>query len=118
MSIAVTDPNVINAPTNLTAGASGSTVTLNWIDHSGNENGFQVDRGVKKKGKITWTTNVGSVGVNVTTFSETVANGTHLYRVRAFNAGAVSAYSNTAQIKVGSGGGGGGGGGNGKRPKK
>jgi hypothetical protein len=38
----------------------------------------------------------------VITFSENVASGTYLYRVRAVNsaAGAASAYSNTASVTV------------------
>lgn len=107
VSISVADPNVINAPSNLTASASGNTVTLRWTDNSGNETGFQIDRGVKAKNKVTWTNNVAAVGANVTSFSQTVSNGTYLYRVRAFNSstGKVSANSNEVQVKVGTTGG-------------
>ncbi|MCK6472053.1 MAG: S8 family serine peptidase [Planctomycetes bacterium] len=113
VSISVADPNVINAPSNLTGSVSGSTVTLNWTDNSGNETGFQIDRGVKLRKTTTWTNNVATVGANVTSFSQTVSNGTYLYRVRAVNSstGKVSSNSNEVQVKVGTTKGGGSGGG-------
>ncbi|MHC4914793.1 MAG: PKD domain-containing protein [Planctomycetota bacterium] len=113
--ITVVDPNKINAPSGLAASVSGSTVTLIWTDNSGNETGFHVERGVKRKGRVTWT-RAATVGANVTGFSETVANGTYRYRVQAFNSttGQTSDYSNEVQAQVGSKGGGGG---KGKKPK-
>ncbi|HOX07488.1 MAG TPA: PKD domain-containing protein [Planctomycetota bacterium] len=97
------DPNQLNAPSGLTAAVSGTTVTLGWTDNAGCEDGFYVERGVTAKGKTTWT-RVGTVGANVTAFSQTgVAAGTYLYRVQAFSAvKGVSGYSNQVQAKVGS----------------
>lgn len=109
----------VNAPSGLVASVSGSLVTLMWTDNSDSEQGFYVERGVKKKGKIAFA-RVGTLGANVTTFSETLADGTYRYRVQAFNGTKVSGYSSEVQASVGSkkGGGGGGGKGGGKPPKK
>jgi thermitase len=100
---------VLNAPGNLVADVSGSSVTLTWSDNSAGEDGFYVERGVKVKGRIAFS-RVGQVDADVTTFSEDVANGAYRYRVQAFrlDTGAVSGYSNVAQAEVGRKGGGGG----------
>ncbi len=113
------DPNFIAAPANLSGSVSGSNVTLTWSDRSGNEEGFAVERGVKSgKGKnVTYTFSVaGTVGSNVTSFTETVADGSHYYRVRAYNnsSGITSDYSNQIKVSVGGKGGKGGGG----KPKR
>lgn len=39
-------------------------------------------------------------GASVMTFKATVSKGTYLYRVQAFNATSVSAYSNTVTVRV------------------
>jgi len=43
---------------------------------------------------------VGTVGASTKTFTNTVSKGTYLYRVQAFNASGVSAYSNTITVRV------------------
>ncbi|MGH9719418.1 MAG: hypothetical protein ACRD8O_04350 [Bryobacteraceae bacterium] len=43
---------------------------------------------------------VGDVGVNVRTFTQSLNRGTYLFRVQAFNGTAVSAYANTATVRV------------------
>jgi hypothetical protein len=86
----------------LTASVSGSTVTLRWTDNAGCEDGFYIERGVKVKNTTTWT-RVGTVGADVTTFAQTVANGTYKYRVQAFsNTKGTTGYSNEVQVTVGS----------------
>ena len=45
-------------------------------------------------------TRVGTVGASTKTFTNTVSKGTYLYRVQAFNASGVSAYSNTITVRV------------------
>jgi len=87
------------APTNLTASASGRTVTVRWTDRSSNESGFYVERAVKA-GKNPVFTRVGQLGANVTTFVQTVTADQWIYRVQAVNAQGVSAYSNQATIRV------------------
>lgn len=98
------DANTINAPANLVASKSGNTVTLTWNDSSGNEIGFNIERGIKSgKGKnAVWTyAVVGTVEANVTTYQDTPSNGTYRYRVQAFiDAEIVSGYSNTVRVRV------------------
>jgi PKD repeat protein len=90
---------VINAPSNLTASASSGTVTLKWVDHSTNEDGFYVERAPNGSSNFT---RIGTVGANVVTTTDKPARGTYQYRVQAFNtaAGKVSAYSNQTQLRV------------------
>jgi chitodextrinase len=102
VEITVLDPNVVLAPSSLTASVSGQTVTLGWIDNSGNETAFDVERAVKLGKGYTAFTVVGRVGANVRSFIETVAAGTYQYRVRALNqtTGAVSPYSSAVLARV------------------
>jgi PKD repeat protein/C1A family cysteine protease len=100
--ISVIDPNILNAPTKLSAAASKGTVTLAWTDNSSNESGFYIERGVKSRNKITYT-RIGTVGANVNTYVDAgVKSGTNYYRVQAFNAatGKTSNYSNTVSVQV------------------
>jgi PKD repeat protein len=90
-------PVVLNAPSSLTGSVSNRVVTLRWVDNSSAEDGFQVERALKSTGQ--WS-QVGQVGSGVTTYSEAVNRGTYLYRVRAFSAGRVSAYSNRVTVRV------------------
>ena len=91
------DPNLLNAPSGLTGKAGRGSVSLSWTDNSSNESGFYVERAPSG------TTNfarIATVGANVKTFTNTVSKGTYLYRVQAFNATKVSAYSNTVSVRV------------------
>jgi Tfp pilus assembly protein FimT len=96
---ATTDPNAINAPTNLTASVASQTVTLQWVDQSTNEEGFSVERA--PSGTRSFAV-VGTVTTNKTSFSQTVPSGRYTYRTRAFNnsTGRVSTYSNQVSVKV------------------
>lgn len=99
------DPYLLYAPSGLTASVALNVVTLRWTDNAMIEDGFYIERGIKNKTTTTWS-RVGQVGVNITTFSQTVANGTYQYRVQAFSSTkGVSAYTATVQAKVGSPGG-------------
>jgi PKD repeat protein len=99
LTITASAPAAPAAPTNLTVTAGATRlVTLRWIDVSNNETGFSVERAVKAKTPSF--TAVGSVGVNVTTFSQTVTAGQWVYRVRAYNTNGNSAYSNQATLRV------------------
>jgi len=92
-----TNPNVINAPSNLTAkGAKGST-TLSWRDNSNNETGFTIERAASGSSSFV---QVGSTAANVTSFKNTVSKGSYVYRVRAFNGSATSTYSNSVTVSV------------------
>ena len=91
------NPNVINAPSGLTGSAGRGSATLSWKDNSTNETGFHIERA--PSGSTSFVV-VGTVGANVTTFKDTISRGNYVYRVQAFNATAVSAYSNTVTVKI------------------
>ena len=92
-AVVSTSTIVVLAPSNLTAQASGSVVTLNWTDNSNNESGFKIYRYQNSL----WT-DIGNVGSNITTKIEpSVAAGTYKYKVQAFvNSGTYPAYSATS----------------------
>jgi hypothetical protein len=91
--------SVLNAPSKLTATVSHGTVTLHWTDNSNNEAGFYIERAPSRSAQFA---RIGQVGVNVTSFTQTVPAGTYTYRVQAFNqaTGQVSSYSNQVQVRV------------------
>lgn len=94
----MTTPNRPTAPSNLTATTSSSNAILNWTDNSSNEDGFKVERH-----NIATTTfsEIVSVGANITTYTDPgLSANTYTYRVRAFNTGGFSAYSNTATTTI------------------
>ena len=83
-------------PTGLTATAvSSSQINLAWVD-SDTEQGFKIERcaGVDCSNFA----QIAAVGANVTSYSNTGLSGStsYSYRVRAYNAGGDSNYSNTA----------------------
>ena len=83
-----------SAPSNLSATANAaSRVTIAWNDNSANEDGFKIER------KIGGTFNqIGIVGANVITYTDTGLNGNtaYVYRVRAYNVAGNSAYTKEA----------------------
>jgi hypothetical protein len=94
-------PALPAAPSALTATAASSTrINLAWADNSGNESGFKIER--CKNPNCTNFAQIAQVGANVTTFADTTVskNTAYSYRVRAFNAGGNSSYSNTASAKT------------------
>jgi hypothetical protein len=92
------DPVTVAAPSNLTATASKTGVSLQWADNSGNETGFFIERMAPKQ---SWT-RIATLGANTTTFFDAVGRGTYEYRVQAVNAtaGVLSGYSNRVQVRV------------------
>ncbi len=95
-AVAATGPPA--APSGLTATASGpATISLTWTDNSNNESGFLIER---SSDDVNFT-QIGSVGVNVTTYGDSglSSQATYYYRVRAtnsYNTVSYSAYSNVA----------------------
>ncbi len=92
-------PATPSAPTNLTAAAISPTqITLTWADNSGNEDGFQIERGISANSFA----QIAVVGENVTSFANTgvAPNKKYYYRVRAYNAAGASPYSNTASART------------------
>jgi hypothetical protein len=88
-------PNAPKAPTGLTATAlSTSEIQLTWTDASGNENAFLVEERSAFGGFV----EIQSLPANTTALIVTgIPAGTfRAYRVRARNAGGVSAYTNEA----------------------
>ncbi len=85
------------APSALAASSiAKNQVVLVWTDGSSNETNFKIQRSTDNKNFST----VGTVGANVTTFTNTGLRGgkTYYYRVYAYNAAGNSAYSNTLTL--------------------
>lgn len=92
-------PTAPAAPSNLTASVgSGRVVTLRWIDNASNETGVYVERATKAK--TLQFARIATLGANVPTYARVETAGTWVYRVQAYNAVSVSAYSNNATIRV------------------
>ncbi len=85
------------APIGLTAWAwQPGQILLTWSDRSDNEVGFKVERSLSGTGE--WAL-IGTVGSNVAAFTDTnlPCEAVYFYRVRAWNDGGESAYSNIDQ---------------------
>ena len=92
---ATTPPPAPNAPTGLNVTpVSGSEIDLSWTDTSNNETGFKIERSPDGSA---WT-QIATVGANIQTYQNTglSAGTTYYYRVKAYNAGGDTAYTNTA----------------------
>ena len=89
------------APTGLTATtATGSQINLSWTDRSDNETGFKIER---KTGGSDFQ-QIAVVGPNITVYADTglYSGVTYTYRIRAYNNGGNSGYSNSASAVTGS----------------
>ena len=85
-----------SAPSNLTATAvSSSQINLAWLDNSTNETGFKIERATASSGP--WS-QIATLGVNIVSYQSTglAASTPYYFRVRAYNTGGDSAFSNTA----------------------
>jgi titin len=85
------------APLNLAATTISTTeIDLTWTDNSGNEDGFKIER--CQGSGCTNFAEIDQVSAGVVSYSNTglTSGATYIYRVRAFNAGGNSAYSNTS----------------------
>jgi len=86
------------APTNLTATVTGAaSVGLAWTDNSNNEAGFSIERGTDGVNFAA----IDTVASNINSYSDiNVMTGIlYYYRVRAFNVGGNSAYTNVANAR-------------------
>lgn len=93
---------VPTSPTSLVAAAiNDSQINLTWVDNSNNEDGFSIER--RTTGGIWAEIDTVSAGV-VTYIDGTITPLTELtiyeYRVRSYNTGFYSAYSNTASDRT------------------
>lgn len=87
-----------NPPSDLSAAAaSSSQIDLTWADNASDEDGFEIER--CQGAGCTDFTAIAPVGANVVTDSnsELSANTLYRYRVRAFNGGGASGYSNETE---------------------
>ncbi len=92
----VQTPNLPNAPANLSATANlNGTISLAWTDQSRIENGYYVERKDSPSGAFTLKA---TLAKNSSSFTDgsVVSGTTYSYRVRCFNAGGNSSYTNTA----------------------
>lgn len=87
--------NPLVAPSNLDAtNISSSQNDVSWTDNSSNEDGFKVERSTNSASGP-WT-QIATTSANIVSYGDTglTANQTYFYRVRAFNTGANTAYTN------------------------
>ncbi|NJN66863.1 MAG: hypothetical protein HC884_09165 [Chloroflexaceae bacterium] len=90
----------LNPPTNLTATASGTAVTLNWKDQSTGEAGFNLYRW--SSGQTAWQ-KIHATGANVQTYTDSglQPDTTYYYMVRAFQAAEETKNTDYVQVKTG-----------------
>jgi PKD repeat protein len=99
VSAAPPPPAVPSAPTALSGSAnSARLVTLNWTDNATTETGFYVERAAKAK--TLQFSRIATLGANVRTYSRTEMSDQWVYRVQAYNAAGVSAFSNSVTVRV------------------
>ena len=95
---AVSAVSLPNAPSNLIGQASStpfSSVVLDWLDNSSNEQGFKVERSYDGVNFV----EIATPSINTKTYRDVPpANGTWHYRVRAFNSIGSSSYSNAISV--------------------
>jgi serine protease AprX len=97
----VAPPPVPAAPSSLGATVISRTqINLSWTDNSSDENGFAIERCAGSS--CTNFAQIATVGPGVTSYANTglTRNTTYRYRVRAFNGGGNSAYSNIVSART------------------
>jgi alpha-tubulin suppressor-like RCC1 family protein len=94
-------PNPPSPPFSLTATViSSSRIDLSWSQDSYNENGFIIERSVNTNTNYS---SIATVGYNIVFYSNTtgiVPNTTYYYRVKAYNEGGNSSYSNEISVST------------------
>jgi hypothetical protein len=92
------------APTNLSVSPSGTNIVLTWQDNATNESAYYIER-CQGSGCANFQ-GYSAAGANATSFTDYNATSgvSYSYRVRAWNSGGYSDYSNVASSTVGGGG--------------
>jgi hypothetical protein len=88
------------APSTLTAAVISSTqIKLSWRDNTSYETAYEIERATSTGGPYSV---IGSVGVNVITYADTVPaqNTTYYYRVRAYDGTNYSLYSSVVNATI------------------
>ena len=85
------------APSNLTAQANETSITLNWQDNSNVETGYKIERKAGAGGNYS---PIDTVGQNVENYTDSnlISGTTYYYRVRGYNSQGNSGYSNDVNI--------------------
>jgi hypothetical protein len=89
------------APSGLTAtlpARTTLTVDLKWADNSNNEEGFEIERSVD--GAPFASAGTVAAGATSKTFTDLAAGRSYTYRVRAYNSGGKSDYSNGVTVPI------------------
>jgi len=91
----ISENSKLSPPSNLAAVATSAGIDLSWQDNSGNETGFKIERKTGDGGNYQ---EIGTVGTNIITYSDTGLSGntTYYYQVRAYSDSSYSSYSNKA----------------------
>lgn len=98
---ATTNQAAPTAPANLqTTSVSGTQINLSWNDNSSNEDGFKIER---KTGSSGTYAEIATVNSNVSTYQSVGLEPLTIYyfRVRAYNSGGNSSYSNESNVSTG-----------------
>jgi hypothetical protein len=100
ITIAIVNPGIPAAPSNLTATASGRTVNLAWTDNSDNETGFRLER--KLSTARNWGIVTSSIPANSTNYADNSIKkpGQYQYRLFAMNGTLKSDSSNIVSVRV------------------
>ena len=88
------------APSNLQVLVqSDERITVTWSDHSVDELGFELERASIFSGTQSGFAVIGEVGSNITSYTDDSVREerTYVYRVRSFNNGGSSAFTNESQ---------------------
>jgi hypothetical protein len=91
------------APSSLIAKATSATsIVLTWKDNASDEAGFKVERKIGACDSVNAWSRIATLGENAITYTNTglSASTTYSYRVKAYNEGGNSSYSNCASAKT------------------
>jgi hypothetical protein len=89
-----------NAPSNLlVASKTANSIKIQWTDNASNETGFEIERTSTDSKDVNKTFRIGA-SVTAYTDAGLQENATYSYRIRAYNSGGYSSYSNTVTVST------------------